>query len=190
MKDKVARFASIIGHPVVLMPAAALWLASSRDSSGTLLGSLSSVLIAVAAAALVFSVWSVRTGRWEHVDASNRSERRSLNWFLAPLLLAAAAVTWRSYPTHAPAIGFLVSGLAVVAALALSPLLKISLHTCFAAIATGLLWPNLQLIGAGVLVVAALAWSRVVLRRHTLAEVLLGALIGAASALGYHALVG
>jgi membrane-associated phospholipid phosphatase len=143
----------------------------------------------VMVAALGFSIWSVRSGRWAHVDASNPVERRSLNWFLSVSLMIASAISWHDPAAHELAFGFLVCGVAVVVALALSPVLKISLHTCFAAVAAGLLWPNQILVAAGLCVVAALAWSRLVLHRHTIAEVVLGAVVGVGSAVGYHALV-
>jgi membrane-associated phospholipid phosphatase len=77
----------------------------------------------------------------------------------------------------------------VVTALALSPILKISLHTCFAALATGFLWPAPFALAAGAVLVGALAWSRLTLRRHTPAEVFSGALVGLLSAVAYHVLV-
>ena len=190
MRIALARCVSILGHPLLVMPSATIWLAISRNASDELMRSLVLILVAVVAVALAFSIWSVWSGRWAHIDASDPSERNSLNWFLAAVLLTVSAITWRSHPAREIAIGFLVSGLAVVIVLILAPAWKISLHTCFAAIATGLFWPDLLLVTAGALVVAAVAWSRLVLHRHTIAEVLLGALVGTASAIGYHASVG
>lgn len=190
MRILLARSASILGHPLLLMPAAALGVAVSRDASEQLTRSLVLILAGVVTAALAFSTWSVLSGRWAHIDASDPSERRSLNWFLAAMLFTVGAIAWSRYPSRELAFGFLVSALAVLVALALLPVFKISLHTCFAAIAAGLLWPNPFFITAGLLVVGAVAWSRLVLRRHTIAEVLWGGLVGAASAIGYHALVG
>jgi hypothetical protein len=190
MKIVLARCVSILGHPLLLMPAATIGLAMSRNASGESMRSLVLVLVAVVAVASAFSIWNVRSGRWAHIDASNPSERKSLNWALAAVLLTVSAVTWRSHSAREIAIGFLACGLAVIVVLILSPALKISLHTCFAAIAAGLFWPDLLPVTVGIFIVAAVAWSRLVLHRHTAAEVLLGALVGSASAIGYHALAG
>jgi hypothetical protein len=147
-------------------------------------------LLAAGFVVLAFSFWNVRSGRWAHIDASNPPERRMLNGFLLGLTLLGSAVAWRTDPAHQLSFGLLTAGLAVVAALVLSPILKISLHTCFAAIATGLLWPDRVALVAGAVLGIALAWSRLTLRRHNLAEVFSGALIGVLSSVTYHALTG
>lgn len=189
MRIAIARGASILGHPLLLMPAAALAAASMRSASAQL-APLALVLGALVCAALVFSVWCVWSGRWSHIDASNRGERRSLNWFLALALFGTSLIAWRMFPTHELAYGLAVSGISVVVVLLALPVLKLSLHTCFAAMAAGLLWPSPVFIAIGLVIVIALGWSRVVLRRHTLAEVVMGVLVGTLSVIGYHALAG
>jgi membrane-associated phospholipid phosphatase len=76
--------------------------------------------------------------------------------------------------------GPLLAALLVLLTHVLRRWLKVSLHAAFALFAAALVWPNLP----GTLAVAALAlgvaWSRLVLRRHTLPEVLTGLLLGAA----------
>lgn len=190
MKTLLARYISIFGHPLLLVPAAAVVGAVSRDANDEIMLLLVSVLLAMVAAILIISIWNVRSGRWMHIDANNPSERRSLNLFLSAGLLTVSAVTWFSDLPYELAVGFLVSGLVVVVALVFAPILKISLHTSFATTSTGLFWPNLWLILAGSFVIFALAWSRIILRRHTIREVILGCLLGAASAIGYHVLAG
>jgi hypothetical protein len=184
----VARCVSIIGHPLVLAPAAGLLAALSQDASVRLMRLLLVALLAASLVVLAFSLWNVRSGRWAHIDASNPSERRVLNGFLVGLLLFGSAVAWRTDPAHQLSIGLLIAGLAVVTALALSPILKISLHTCFAALAAGFLWPAPVALATGAVIVVALAWSRVTLRRHTLAEVFSGAFVGGLSAVAFHVL--
>jgi hypothetical protein len=186
----LARGLSIVGHPVVLAPAAALFAAASQGASVRLTRMLLIGLLAAGLVVLAFSLWNVRSGRWAHIDASNPSERRVLNGFLVGLTLSGSAIAWRSDPAHDISFGFLIAGLAVVAALALSPILKISLHTCFAAMAAGLAWPDRVALVAGAAIVIALAWSRLTLGRHSLAEVCFGALIGVLGAVTYHALTG
>jgi hypothetical protein len=189
IRVSLARGVSIAGHPLVLAPAAGLLAALSQGAPARLMRSLLVVLLAASLVVLAFSLWNVRSGRWAHIDASNPPERRVLNGFLLGLLLVGAAVAWRTDPAHHLSFALLIAGLAVVTALALSPILKISLHTCFAALAAGFLWPAPFAIAAGGVVVGALAWSRLTLRRHTPAEVFSGALVGLLSAVAYHVLV-
>ena len=189
MKIPLARFVSILGHPLLLLPAAAVGVAVLRHATEDVIHLLVSMLVSVIVAVLAFSIWSVWSGRWKHIDADQPSERSSLNYFLAVGLLTVSAVTWYHYSIHELTIGFLVSGLAVIIALVLSPILKISLHTDFAAIAAVLFWPNLWLVLIGFSIVMILAWSRIVLCRHTISEVFLGGVVGTISAIVYHALI-
>jgi membrane-associated phospholipid phosphatase len=189
MRISLARGLSIAGHPLVLAPLAALSAALSHAAPVKLIRVLLIAVLAGSIAVLAFSHWNVRSGRWTHIDASNPPERRALNGFLVGLLLLGSAIAWRADPTHQLSLGLLIAASAVMTALALSPLLKISLHTCFAALAAGFLWPSPVALAVGAAVVLALAWSRLTLRRHTPTEVFSGALIGALSAGAFHALV-
>ena len=78
MKNRIARFISIAGHPAMLMPLAAA-IASAPIGDRSLL--LLSTTIAISFAVLVFAYSQVkaRAGHWKHVDASIKSERKELN---------------------------------------------------------------------------------------------------------------
>ena len=177
----VARALSVIGHPALLMPASIAAAAQMAEAPPPLLRLAVGSALAVAAFVGLFSLWQVRTGRWRHVDASLPGERRQLTRLLAALLCAAAALAWASgHPPRAAAAPLLVA-LPVLAAHLLRTRMKLSLHAVYAAFAVPLLWPQ----PLGVLAAAALAlgvaWSRLMLRRHTRAEVLSGLLLGAAA---------
>ena len=64
--------------------------------------------------------------------------------------------------------------------------MKVSLHVAFAAFATALLWPIKLAVVAGVLLTAAVVWSRLVLGRHVAADVAAGLLLGTAVGGAYH----
>lgn len=87
-------------------------------------------------------------------------------------------------------IALALSGALVVTALTLARWLKVSLHAAFAAFATALLWPNGLAVVVGVLVTAAVIWSRLVLGRHVVVDVMAGLLLGVAAGGGYHLWVG
>ena len=135
---------------------------------------------------LGFSWWQVRAGRWSHVDASVRNERNSLNVFLVVLLLLSAVLLW--FLTRRPymPVALALSGALIVTALLIARWVKVSLHVAFAAFATALLWPIKLAFVVGVLVTAAVVWSRLVLGRHVAADVMAGFLLGAAAGGGYH----
>lgn len=87
------------------------------------------------------------------------------------------------------ALGLALSGAVVVFASLLRHWLKLSLHAAFAVFAAALLWPSLVPVLLALALVAGVAWSRLVLRRHSCQEVLVGLLTGAAAGVGFHFLV-
>ena len=175
-----ARALSIVGHPAVLMPVAVSAAASGPGAPPQLLRVALGTAVAVAVIVGLYSLWQVHRGRWAHVDASHPAERNQLNLVLAGLLCAAAGLLWALGQPPAVAAGPLLAALLVLLTHALRRWLKVSLHAAFALFAAALVWPYLP----GTLAIGALAlgvaWSRLVLRRHTLAEVLTGLLFGAA----------
>jgi hypothetical protein len=67
--------------------------------------------------------------------------------------------------------------------------LKVSLHSAFALLGAVMLWPDRVAVLAMLVFAAAVIWSRLVLRRHTRAEVVVGAIVGAAAGAAYHGFV-
>ena len=173
----IARSLSILGHPLVVVPSAVATLVLHRRTSSAALIVL--VVCGIAGVVLAFSFWQVRRGQWQHVDASARAERRSLNLFLAIVLFVGAVLAFYQLPELGLSLGLLLSGLLIVAVMSFSPWVKLSLHASFAAFAVLLLWPlNLWFVALASVAAAAICWSRVVLARHTVIEVLGGSLLG------------
>jgi len=178
MTDAVARSLSILGHPVVVVPGAVALLLWHRRASSPLLIVLALSLIA--GAVIIFSVWQVHRGRWQHVDASLVYERRSLNLFLAIVLFLAAAIAFVASAEPGLTLGLALSGLLIVLVILASRWVKLSLHASFAAFGVVLLWPlPLWFVAIAVLAAASICWSRVLLDRHTVIEVVAGSLLGA-----------
>jgi len=173
----IARSLSIIGHPLVVLPAAVAVLVLNDGTSSAAL--IVSVIFGIGGAVLAYSFWQVHRGHWQHVDASVKAERRSLNIFLALVLFLGAAVAFYQLSQSGLALGLLLSGLSIVVMLSVSRWAKLSQHASFAVFAALLLWPlNLWYFGFASAAAASICWSRVALARHTVAEVLGGALLG------------
>ena len=175
-----ARALSVLGHPGLLVPAAVVAGASAADAPPRLLPAALGTALAVVVIVGLYSLWQVRAGRWAHIDASHPRERSQLNLVLAPLLGAAAMLLWALGQPLSVAMGPLAAGLLVLLTHLLRRWLKVSLHAAFAVFAAALVWPHLGLTLAAVVLAVGVAWSRLVLRRHTLTEVLLGLLFGTA----------
>jgi hypothetical protein len=183
-----ARLLSVLGHPALLMPLAVWGAARQQNAPLPVLQLAVGATVLLALCVGLYSVLQVRAGRWQHVDASVPRERRQLNVLLVVLLWgAAAALAWAGQARPVVA-GLALGGAIVLLALALGPWLKLSLHGAFALLAGALLWPSAWAWGVWALA-AGVACSRVVLRRHTRAEVLCGAAAGALAGLLFHTLV-
>ena len=189
MPHAAARTFSILGHPLLALPAGILLpMLHGAAPADTLL-----MVTGFAAFALTVMLWSahqVRCGRWTHVDASRIDERRTLNRFLLPAILFGAALAWllSSSPRMVVALAA-AAGIVLVAMLA-SRWCKLSLHVAFAVFATGLLWPlgwAAMLIAAALAV--AIAWSRLRLARHTPLDLIAGAVAGLLAATATWALM-
>ena len=185
----IARALSVVGHPLVVVPAAVVTLVSQARTPSPV--SIVIIVCTVAGAVVAFSIWQVRRGRWRDTDASAPPERRSLNTFLAVILLLAAAVAYFRADMRALALGLGLTAALILAAIVSSRWLKVSLHASFAAFATALLWPlNILYVVIGAVVAAGVSWARVALGRHTLMEVVTGLLLGVAFGAGFWAVLG
>lgn len=185
MTNSAARFISIIGHPAVLVPAASIWVAIRQGAPAATVQRLVAIAVGLALFVMAYSLMKVRSGAWQHVDASRRSERRSLNLLLIALLAGAAAYSWsRSASIHLPLALALLALLCTIALLS-GPWIKLSLHVGFACFATALLWPHPLALATGAAMTIALAWSRLRLARHSLTEVLVGGGLGSLAGVAY-----
>ena len=179
MSRAVARAVSIFGHPMLVLPLAALALALLRGQNRLALW-MGLGFALFAALVMAYSWWQVRRGRWAHVDASGKEERRSLNRFLLVVLVVSALfAAWQGHAREL-ALGLALSAAMVAVATATARWWKLSLHMAFVVFAAMLLgnvswWAGL----AGLFFAAAVAWSRLRLRRHVPRDLVAGALTGA-----------
>jgi hypothetical protein len=184
-KDTAARLVSILAHPVLAMAVATVISAGGA-------GMLRQALVPVAAAlagVMLYSAFQVRSGRWAHIDASGKQERSQLNVFASGLLIGLAALLALvgMHPAIVAAIG--LSGSIVLSAHLLRRHLKSSLHVAFVLFAACIVWPHAVASGALLAAGAAVAWSRLVLERHVLRDLLAGAAIGLVAGVAFQVIV-
>lgn len=179
-KMTIARWLSIAFHPFVMVGLMVGAAAAARQTTGETVRSVSIVAVLTIVPLAVLMWRQVRRGRWENIDASNRAER--------PILFVvggAGIIALLAYVLIVPQQSFMVRGVvATLGMIAVSALatrwVKVSLHMAFAALATTALALARSPLGyALLLVLPALLWSRLTLKRHAPLEVVLGTLIGA-----------
>lgn len=176
---RVAFWLSIVGHPFVVVPA--MLLAVALDSL-PLPRALEVVLMTVALTTGPVA-WHIarQVGRRQYADfdVSVRAERGS---FL-PVALAVGVIGGGTlWLLDAPAFvlrGVLASVGMLVVAGALHRWAKVSLHALFASFCAVILYALSAALGLAAFALGV-GWSRVVLARHTLVEVLVGTGVGIA----------
>lgn len=190
MKRAAARALSIVGHPALLMPASVVGAALDRGVPRAVLLAAGAASVFVVAVVGVYSLVKVRTGAWRHMDASEPAERRQLNGFVIGLLAATAVLLSAVGQSRAIVLGLAMSAAIVAFAHLLRGRLKSSLHAAFAVFAAAVLWPNRTAAVAVLGLALGVAWSRCVLGRHTVTEVVVGLLAGGLGGIGLHAALG
>ncbi len=183
MPQRLARLISILGHPLLTLPLAALAVVAARDPNNLRSAAIGFALVALG---VMGASWrQVKRKRWVHVDASRPEERTGLNRALL-LLLSVLAGLAMLRGMRELALGLALSASLIVAALALSRWCKLSLHVAFSVYAAGLLWSLSTFAAcAAFAFAAAIAWSRLTLAMHQPRDVAIGAAFGAAAAGAY-----
>jgi len=177
-KLRIARWISIVGHPFVL----SLLLAGIAAALVLPPGEAALVVALVAVGSIVpmllYLRREVRAGR-SNFDVSVRRDRGPMFRFAFLLVSLVVGVLLLAGAPRSIVIGTAAVLVLLVAAAFCNRWLKVSLHAAFAAFTVVSLW-NVSHRAAGLVLVLAVAigWSRVVLGRHTLPEVLAGAGLG------------
>lgn len=170
--ERVARVISTVGHPFVLIPLAVAiatraWTWAAIVAATTILPMLA------------FIALQVRRGKWSDYDVSRHEQRHGLYRALLPLQIGAALALHFAHAAPGMMRGFIASAAMLAAGLLANRLLKVSLHSMFAAFSAVIIARALPLaIPIALAVVVAVAWSRYRLERHTPMEIATGLLIG------------
>ena len=176
---QLARWISILAHPFVITLVVVLAAAPERCAAWAAKSAALVGLVAIVPVGLLIAL-QVRRGRWRDVDASRREER--------PLLLAVGCIALGALMVwlliRDPRSFLLRGTLAVLAMLLVSSIVnrwvKVSLHCAFAAFGAAVLLAGGSPLGwllAALLPI--LAWARLAMGRHRVAEVVAGVIIGA-----------
>jgi hypothetical protein len=169
----LARAISIAGHPFVLIPvmvaiATRNWIPTA--SAATILPMF------------VIMLRNVRRGVWSDHDVSRREERGGLYRVALPLIGVSALLLWLLDASPRMMRGFAAAAVMLILGLLGNHFLKISMHMMAAAFfAVTIIRIHAHSIYAIVPFVAAIAWSRRKLERHTWTEVFVGLAIGTAA---------
>ncbi len=180
IKTKIASFFSAIAHPILLVPAYSIYVTLTQ-----LTGAAVSICIGITVFASVllvlYMVRQVRKNEISNFDASDKSERQN-RVFLPIIGVLTASYGLFFYLDQPEAVlkSTLFLGLLFVVGYVFNFFIKASQHVAIPLFLGCMGFQNTPLLSIflwGIL--PFVAWSRLVLGRHTLTEVIAGALLGA-----------
>ena len=172
---RLATLLSLAGHPFVLVPATLLVTTRQWRWAAVIAATTTVPMLVVIAR-------KVRRGEWSDYDVSRHEHRSGLYYAAVPLLILAAVVLYTLDAPRGIMRGLLAGSAMLAVGLAANRWLKVSMHMMFAAFCAVVIVKHFPLAAIAVLAaLVAVGWSRRVLNRHTLAEVLVGSVAGAAA---------
>jgi len=169
----LARALSIAGHPFLLIPLTVA-IVTHNWVWTTVVGACTTL-------PLTIITWrKVRRGTWSDFDVSRRDQRTSLYLVAAPLLAITFGLLFWLGAGPRLLRGVAAGALMLVAGVAGNRLLKTSLHMMFGAFCAVTIARAYPLsLALSLPFLAALAWSRHALGRHTWMEIGVGVVVGA-----------
>lgn len=190
IRYEVARWISAIVHPIAF-PLLTLGLAAYFSTNGSLLKSIQYVVLALLLTSLPVSIVvavQVLRRKWTDLDVSVRRQRYALYPIgIACMLALTVTLSYIGAPSIVvrSAVAF---GLANIVDGLINLAYKVSAHATGAAACAVIFWAAVPASLWGLSLAATIAallvgWSRVVLKRHTTGQVLLGWVVGALSVL-------
>jgi membrane-associated phospholipid phosphatase len=178
--DKIAKIISVIGHPLLTIPLFIMVTLFHFEAFESALRI--SALIAIGLIMPVgYSMYrKSKKGEYTNFDVSDRVQRQ--RWYLLPIVLL-SVLTAILYLTHQPlslCYGMLCGLLLLICSSFTNQFLKVSLHTAYSFYIVVLAW---QMVGIKIGIVFILlaiivSWSRWVLKRHSIIELILGCFFG------------
>ena len=179
MKTQLAKFISTVGHPFITIPLFTVFATLNDECRET--SALMPLLIVggVWSAIAIKTLIGVKQGAYTNLDVSNQAQRQ--RWYVFVIVLLSLATGIAFWVHESPMLRFaLLFGTFLLAIAQISNYyVKTSLHVSCHIFLSFLVMPLNFTGGIALLVFTpVLAWSRLVLKRHTLTEVLTGTILG------------
>lgn len=168
----MARALSLAGHPFFVIPLTVALLARSWRYAAIIAVTTTLPLALIIAR-------NVRRGAWSDADVSRHDQRSSLYYAMIPVLLISGAVLYLTGASPDLLQGVIAGAVMLAAGLLANRFLKVSMHLMFDAYCAINIASVLPILSPLlVLFLAAVAWSRRKLDRHTWPELAAGTAIG------------
>lgn len=181
MKIKIANIISIIGHPLLTIPIfAIIVLFCYEDLHRAFV--ISALIMGCVFIPITIKMYrGSRKGTYTNFDVSDKNERQ--NWYVIVLMLLfmLTAILFLTNQTHGIRYNALFFFLLLIVAKIANYFIKTSLHVSLNVFLSFLMMQINLFYGLAFLCfVFVIAWSRLILKRHTLKEIIYGGINGLA----------
>ncbi len=186
VKTKIARFFSAIAHPILLVPVYSIYVTITQ-LTGAAVNICIGITVLASVLLIIYMMRQVRKQKIADFDASNQAERQ--NRVFLPIIGVLAASYGLFFYLEQPAsvlTSTLFFGLLFIVGYGLNFFIKASLHVAIPLFLGCMAYANnpfLSFFLWGML--PFVAWSRLVLQRHTRAEIAGGSILGASVGMAY-----
>ncbi len=190
MKQKTATYISVIGHPLITIPLFVI-IATFSQNDFKKAAFISSLIVGCVFLPLVLRLYrKSKNGTYTNFDVSDRKQRKSMYLFILPLLLVVTVVLYLSGQSANLCLSVFCALMLMFISQLVNFYVKSSLHVSMNIYLSFLIMPMNLTIGIIVFLLTGLiAWSRIVLGRHTYKEIWVGAALGLITGLIMFALV-
>ena len=179
MKQKIANFISIIGHPLLTIPIfIAIVMFANENAKKAFY--ISFLIIGCVFVPIILRMYiKSKNGTYTNFDVSDKKQRKTLFIFIIPLLVIVTFILFKTHQNNNLCKTILFATILVFISQVVNLFIKSSLHVSLNIYLSFLVMTLNYKIGIILfLFTGLLGWSRIVLGRHTLKEVLVGGAIG------------
>ena len=179
MKQAIAKYISFCGHPLLTLPLFVIITMLATED----IGKASLVIFLIVGCIFVpLFIWlyaKSKNGATTNFDVSDRKQRKSLFVFILPVLMLVTIILYRTGQSKTVCLSVFFGLVITFVSQLVNLRIKSSLHVSMTIYLAFLIMPLNYIAGIIVLLLSVLiGWSRIVLGRHTLKEVLWGGGIG------------
>jgi membrane-associated phospholipid phosphatase len=179
MKQTIAKCLSLGGHPLLTIPLFVIITMFATENTGK---AALVILLVVGGIFVPLIAWlyiKSKNGTTTNFDVSDRKQRKSLFVFILPVLMLVTIILYYTGQSKTVCLSVFFGLVITFVSQLVNLRVKSSLHVSMTIYLAFLIMPLNYIAGIIVLLLSVLiGWSRIVLGRHTLKEVLWGGGIG------------
>ena len=177
MLERISKIISNIFNPIVSLLVFYIYHSFSRHTAAEAFKSMLTLLVMVIIPVIYWILHNVRKGRYTNRDVSNRQQRKSLYYFIISTLIVYEIFLYLYGKKADLNVLFLI--LLLIIMHFSNYFIKSSMHTALNLFVAALFYPDNHIIASIWLCLTVLVGiSRLILKRHSVAEVFSGAAIG------------